>query len=114
ALGEITNGNGFRNLYFSDHGLCGPLESMTLFFRFLFGPQRLAKSGFLFVFAQYHRLFYRTAARATMASLFLLGLAFFNIIAALTHLLFFLLGLAIPTFILRRSHGNVLRLDGRL
>ena len=114
TLGEITNGNGFRNLYFSYHGLCGPLESMTLFFRFLFGPQRLAKSGFLFVFAQYHRLFYRTAARTTMASLFLLRLAFFNIIAALTHLLFFLLGLAIPTFILRRRHGNVLRRDGRL
>ena len=109
TLGEVTYGDGFRNLYFSYHGLGWPLESMTLFFRFLFSPQLLARTVFFVVLGNNKRFFNRTAARAAMTSLFLLGLAFFDFVAALAYLFFLLLGLAIPSFIFRRRHGNVLR-----
>src|SRR5690554_278478 len=82
---------------------------MTLFFRFLFSPQLLARTVFVVVLGNNKRFFNRTAARAAMTSLFLLWLAFFDFVAALAYLFFFLLELAIPSFIFRRRHGNVLR-----
>src|SRR5690606_3084428 len=109
ALGEITNSDRFGNLYFSNHGLGWPLESMTLFFRFLFGPQLFTWKRLFLILGNYQRFVYWSAARPAMASLFLLGLVFFSFIDSLSHLFFLFLDLAVPGFVLWRRHRHVLR-----